>query len=181
MTLLDIISSALTQMGNTNDAQVMHEWRDKLTQIANEGQADLAAALRLRRTDSIDLGDDGLLDIKSDLPYECLKVIRVLQNGREIPFGRGPSTYEIRVNASGTVEVEYRYLPKPMSNETDEPGIPERLHTLLVNYVLGKDITTNDITTQSRSQQFYELYERGKAKAQKEYGEPEFYGIVNKW
>ena len=70
MTLLEIISSALEQQGKTSDAQVVHEWRDKFTQLANEGLADLAGALRLRRTDEIDIGDDGLLDIKSDLPYE---------------------------------------------------------------------------------------------------------------
>lgn len=181
MTLLEIISSALEQQGKTSDAQVVHEWRDKFTQLANEGLADLAGALRLRRTDTIDVGDDGLIDIKADLPYECLKVIRITKDGKPVPFGRGPSTYEIRVPASGTAEIEYRYLPNAMTNDTDEPGIPNRLHSLLVNYVCGKDITTNDITTQSRSQQFYELYERGKLKAQKEYGEPEFYGITHKY
>lgn len=189
MTLLEIISSALEQQGKTSDAQVVQEWRDKFTQLANEGLIDLAGALRLRRTDTVNIEDgildimDGITDVNDEAQRKntCLKILRITQNGRPVRFGRGPSTYEIRVDATGPVEVEYRYLPAQMSNDTDEPGIPERLHPMLVNYVLGKDVTTNDITTQQRASAFFQLYESGKLQAQRMYGEPEFYGIQNKW
>ena len=189
MTLLEIMQSVLQQQGKTTDAQVVHEWRDKFTQLVNEGLIDLAGALKLRRTDVVTIPDSRILNIENGIPdtdnpekhHVCMKILGIRQGGRFVQYGRGPSTYEIRVGTTGAVEIEYRYLPAALSNETDEPGIPERLHPLLVNYVLGKDITTNDVTTQQRAGQFYQLYEAGKLQAQRMYGEPEFYGIRNKW
>lgn len=189
MTLMEIISSALEQQGKTSDAQVVHEWRDKFTQLANEGLIDLAGALKLRRTDIVTIPPNGILNIENGIPdtenptkyHACLKLVGIRQGSRFVRYGRGPSTYEIRVGTTGPVEVEYRYLPAQLSNETDVPGIPERLHPLLVDYVLAKDISTNDITTQQRASTFYQLYQEGKLQAQRMYGEPEFYGIRNKW
>lgn len=187
MTLLEIIKSVLEQQGKTTDAQVMSEHRDRYAQLANEGLIDLAAALNLRRTDTVEIGSDGILNIIDGIPdgdgkrNTCLKLVGISRNGRPVRFGRGPSTYRIKVDATGPVDVEYRYLPATMSNDTDEPGVPERLHPLLVNYVLGKDVVTDDVTTQRRASAFFELYREGKQQAQRMYGEPENYTIRNKW
>ena len=181
MTLLEIVSSVLEQQGKTSDAQVVHKNRDRLTTIINEGLIDLASDLKLRTTETVDLGTDGILNLAEDLAQECTKLIGIRQNGRNVRYGRGPSTYEIRVDATGPAEVEYRYMPARLTNDTDVPGVPERLHPLLVNYAMGKDNTTNDVTAQQRANQFYQLYEAGKARAQRMYGEPEFYGIINKY
>lgn len=189
MTLLEIISSALEQQGKTSDAQVVQEWRDKFTQLANEGLIDLAQALKLRRTDTVTIGTDRILDIENGIPdtddpdrrHTCLKILGITKDGRPVRYGRGPATYRIKVDAEGPVEIEYRYLPATLSNDTDEPGVPERLHPLLVDYVLGKDVTTNDVSTQQRASAFFQLYAEGKTQAERMYGEPEFYGIKNKW
>lgn len=181
MTLMEIRSAVLTQQGKSTDAQVVQEHRDRLTTIINEGLMDLTQDMRLRKTETVDIADTGILNLAEDLSEECTKLIGITQDGKPVRFGRGPSTYEIRVDASGEVDVEYRYVPAQLTNDTDVPGIPERLHVLLVNYALGKDNTTNDITAQSRANQFYQLYEAGKLRAQRVYGEPEVYGIRNKW
>lgn len=181
MTSLEILQSVLLQQGKTTDAQVEHKNRDRLFNLLNEGLIDLASDLKLRTTETVDVGTDGILDLVEDLTQECTKLIGIKQNGKPVRYGRGPTTYEVRVFTTGPVEVEYRYMPARLTNDTDVPGVPDRLHPLLVNYVLGKDNTTNDVTAQQRANQFYQLYEAGKARAQRMYGEPEFYNIINKY
>ena len=180
MTLLEMVRSVLQQQGKTSDAQVVHKNKDRLALLLNEGQIDLAGDLKLRTTETKTIGDDGILDVTA-LKKECMKILNVRQGGKDVRFGRGPSTYQIRVGTVGDVDVEYRYMPAQLTNDTDVPDFPERLHPLLVNYALGKDVTTNDVTTQQRANQFYQLYEAGKARAQRMYGEPEFYEIRNKY
>ena len=181
MTALEIVQSVLKQQGKTSDAQVVHKNRDRMFLLLNEGLIDLAGDLNLRKTEAVDIGTGRILNLAEDLTQECVKLIGITQNGRKIRYGRGPTTYQVAVNADGIVDVEYRYVPAQLTNDTDEPGVPERLHPLLVNYVLGKDITTNDATTQQRAGQFYQIYENGKARARRMYGEPEFYRISNKY
>lgn len=180
MTLDQIIVAALEQLERSNDAQTQGTWSDKFTQLANEGLIDLAQALKMWRTDAATVGADGELSIEG-LPYECIKVIDVRQDGKSVGFSRGKTTFTLSVPVTGAVDVEYRYIPKALSSGTDEPGIPERLHSLLVTYVCAREFTTNDEQTQRRSNIFYELYQTAKMQAQKTYGEPETYAIVNKW
>lgn len=180
MTLTQIITAALEQQDKTTDAQMQETWRDKFTQLANEGLVDLATALRLRRTDELTVDANGEISL-DDLPYECLKVLQITQNGIAVAFYRGSDTFSYKVNATGAVDAEYRYLPRQLSSDTDEPGIPERLHGLLVAYICAREYTTNDETTQSRARYFYEIYNTGKLRAEKTYGEPEAYAIYNKY
>ena len=181
MTALEIIQSALEQQGKTSDAQVVHKNRDRQMLLLNEGLIDLAGGMNLRTTETVDLGTDGILDLAEDLTQECTKILSITQNGKAVRYGRGPATNQIRVWAEGSVDVEYRYVPAQLTNDTDVPAIPERLHPLLVNYVLGKDVVTNDVTAQQRAGAFFQLYPEGKLRAQRMYGEPEFYGIFNKY
>lgn len=180
MTLTQIVTAALEQMDRTTDAQMQETWKDKFVQLANEGLIDLAVALRLRRTDPLVANDDGQIDI-SELPYECLRIVRVTQNARPVAFSRGGASYLFRIGATGRVDVEYRYLPRQLSSDTDEPGIPERLHGLLVTYICAREYTTNDEVTQTRAKHFYDLYHAGKTRAEKAYGEPEAYALYNKY
>ena len=178
---MEIRSAVLKQQGKSTDAQVVQENRDRLTTVINEGLIDLTQDLNLRTTETVDIEDRRILDIAEDLSQECTKLIGITQGGMAVAYGRGPSTQQVRVDAAGEIDVEYRYVPAQLTNDTDVPGIPERLHPLLVNYALGKDNTTNDITAQQRAGQFYQLYEAGKLRARRMYGEPEYYRIINKY
>lgn len=179
MTLAQIIAAALEQLDRSNDAQMQEVWGDKLTRLANDGLIDLAAALRLRRNDEVEV-HDGVIDI-STLPYECLKIIGISQDGKRYRFWRDQTTYEFKTDAEGKVRIEYRYLPDQLSSNTDIPGIPERLHSLLVTYIVAREYTTNDAATQRRAEYFYQLYEQGKRRAEKMYGEPAAYAIFHKY
>ena len=178
MTLSQIVATALDQLGHSNDALTLGEWSEKFSQLANEALLDIANRLKLRRTDPAVVSDTGELSI-DQLPNECTKVLSIWQGNRLIPFGRGRTTFTIQVDATGEVEVEYRYVPPIMANETDEPGIPERLHSLIVTYICAREWTSTD--EQNRSNPFYELYNSGLVRAQQTYGEPETYKIYNKY
>ncbi len=177
MTLIQIISSALEQLGHTTDSQTQEEGRNKFTQLANEGMFDLGAAIKLRRTDELTVDDNGEIDI-TGLPYICSKIISVKQGDTSVNFNRGSGTYSIKVDAAGTVQVEYYYLPKEMSSDTDVPGIPANLHHLIVLFITAREHSTANVDTQNRYNALYNMYRDGKAQAARHYGEPENYTVT---
>ena len=84
MTLNDIIVNALMQMDRGHDAQTLDIWRDKLTGFANDAIADLAMTIKPVRTEKAEI-DNSCIDC-SRLQRECVKVVRVRINGRDMPF-----------------------------------------------------------------------------------------------
>ena len=177
MTLVNIITQALTELGRTTDAHQMESWKDKFTVFVNDGMRDIAEYLELRKTDTVTAAA-GKISV-SDLSDACVKVVSVTQDGAEIPFNMGSTSDEIEVPVEGKMQVEYRYIPKYMRNNTDKPGIPEHLHHLLVSYVVYREHMTADPTMQRRSNAFYQMYETGKRQAKKTLGEDDTYSIHN--
>lgn len=177
MTLVNIITQALTELGRTTDAQQMEAWKDKFTVFVNDGMRDIAEYLELRKTDTVTAAA-GKISV-SDLSDACVKVVSVTQNGSEIPFNMGNTSNEIEVPGEGVMQVEYRYIPHDLRNNTDKPGIPEHLHHLLVSYVVYREHMTADPTMQRRSNAFYQMYETGKRQAKKNLGEADTYSIYN--
>lgn len=177
MTLVNIITQALTELGRTTDAQQMESWKDKFTVFVNDGMRDIAEYLELRKTDTVTAAA-GKISV-SDLSSACVKVVGVTQNGAEIPFRTGPASDRIEVSGDGEMEVEYRYIPNELKNNTDKPGIPEYLHPLLVSYVVYREHMTADPTMQRRANAFYQMYESGKLQARKTLGEADTYSIFN--
>lgn len=177
MTLVNIITQALIELGRTTDAQQMEAWKQKFTVFANDGMRDLAEYLELRKTDTVTAGD-GRISV-SDLSNACVKVVGVTQNGADIPFNMGRTSNEIEVSGSGEMQVEYRYIPNDIKNNTDQPGIPVHLHPLLVSYIVYREHLTADPTMQRRANAFYQIYESGKRQARKTLGEADIYSIYN--
>ena len=177
MTLVNIISQALIEVGRTTDAQQMAAWKDKFTVFVNDGIRDLAEYLHLRMTDTVSAAD-GKIDI-GDLSHSCVKVVAVRQNGSDVTFQTSGSSNAIEVTGNGEYEVEYRYIPKEVQNNSDQPAIPEHLHHLLVTYVVYREHMTASPTMQRRSDAFFQTYERGKRKARQYLGESDSYAITN--
>ena len=177
MTLIDIVTSALVQLGRTTDSQQQEQWRDKFAHIVNDGIVDMANALNLRRTDKVTV-EDGEIDINK-LPRRCRKIISVKKNGSTVSFTRGSSTVKYKVGAEGEVDVEYRFIPQALSSDTDEPELPNALHGLLVTFVCAREFQTGDYNTQRRANMYYAAYAQGKNEARRHYGEPEAYSIDN--
>lgn len=178
MTLSEIMIAALQQLGQTTDAKTIEVWRPKFTQLANEGMLDLARAIALRRSDALTANDAGEISV-FDLPYECTKVLDARQNGSSVTCSKGSATGRLLVGGSGETTVEYRYVPPDMVNDTDKPGIPDRLHHLIVLYITAREHSTANVDTQSRYNALYQMYLAGRAEAEAHYGEPEWYQLRN--
>ena len=118
MTLQELLTSALQQLGRGTDAQTLESWRDKLTRYLNDAVDDLAAVIRPRRTDTAAL-ENGVLRL-SALPRRCIKVLSVARGDKRYPFYYGTGTDNIRVPGlkDGDVLVCYRYAPEHMQADT---------------------------------------------------------------
>lgn len=177
MTLISIITQALTTMGRSTDAQSMETWKEKLTIFANDGAKDVAEFLQLRQTETI-AAEDQQIDI-NDLSNTCIKVCKVRVGSEELDFTQGTDSTHINVGVDGDVTVEYRYLPPDMSEDIDEPGIPAHLHRLLVPYVVYREHMTADPTMQRRADLFWQTYWQGLMSARKDNGEINTYRFKN--
>lgn len=177
MTLVNILTRALVELGRKTDAQSMEAWREKLTLFANDGAADLAEYLNLKRVDTVQ-AVDGQVAL-SDLERGCRKVVSVSQNGANVTVTEAQDSKHVNVGTNGEVQVTYRYIPKDMENDIDEPDVPEALHRLIVTYVVYRDHLCLDPSMQGRATAIQTMYERGKLNARKKYGESDIYSIYN--
>jgi len=177
MTLVNILTRALVELGRKTDAQSMDAWREKLTIFANDGCADLAEYLNLKRTDTV-TATDGIVKL-SDLERGCRKIVSASQNGSSLSVTETNDSKTINVGSSGEVQVTYRYIPKDMENDIDSPDVPEALHRLIVTYVVYRDHLSLDPSMQGRATAILQVYERGRMNARKKYGESDIYSIYN--
>ena len=166
MTLNDIIVSALIQTGRGHDAQTMDTWRDKLTGFANDAIMDLALTVRPIRTEKAAIAN-GRIDCNT-LERECIRVMSIRQCGREADFYADErSAGVVRVNADdGEAEITYRFMPRMLTNATDEPELNEACQQL---------------NTQRGGNIYFQLYETGKQKLRPHMGGRDAYMLKNRW
>lgn len=181
MTLNDIIVSALAQLDRGHDAQTLDVWRDRLTRFANDGIADLAAAVKPRRTESAAIRD-GVLDLTA-LSHTCMKVLFVKQNGIELPFSQGTETGTLSLPAlpDGEAEVTYQFAPKELSATTDVPELPPSCHALIVTYAVGRERASGDVSVQRGANIYFQMYEAGKHLLLPRVCGADAYKILNRW
>lgn len=177
MTLNEITTAALVQLGRSTDSQTIEEWRNAFNRYANDAIKDIAETMQLYRTDTAPVAD-GVINT-ADLPYCCYRVLSV---DGSVRFTPGRSAGEIVfATDKETAEVRYRYIPKAISNASDVPGIPEHTHPLIVLYILARERASRDAATQRGSSVYYEMYNAGKAKLRPHLGEPDTYKLLNRW
>lgn len=179
MTRNNIIVSALSQLGRGQDTQSIDTFADRLTGYANDAIYDLATAYKPVRTDVVAV-TGGVIKL-SDLSRGCLKIARVTQEGKEVPYKAGTNPKEMLVGAEGEVSVTYRFAPAALKSTTDEPELPEHMHGLIVHYVVARERAASDAGNQRGANIYFELYEAGKRSIRPHVGEPSVYSIVNRW
>lgn len=177
MTLNDIIVSALAQLDRGHDSQTMDTWRDRFKGFANDAILDLARAVGLRRSDTL-MVENGEVNIDS-LPRGCEKVLEIRQSGSPVAFYKGSATGKVAVAADGEVVMEYRAMPKMLSSPTDVPELPEYVHPLIATYVVARERSSQDPSSQRGANIYFEMYQLGKDRLRKMRGEP--LNIVNRW
>lgn len=185
MTLSEIIMSALDQLGRGTDPQLVSKYEGTFKRYANDSVTDLAKVFPMFKTESVALVEGKFTT--SDLTSWAVKILSVSQNGEAVEWDKGDETGEFLCmdeygnELTGSVDVKYKYIPAPMKNVSDKPGVPEQLHQCIVTYVVARDKSTGDPTTQGGAGIYYQLYETQKKQLMNgDMGAPSSYKFINR-
>ena len=178
VTALALMQSALGELEHPEDTAALPLWKEKLLRFANEAVVDLYETFRPWRRDTLTL-TNGTLDLAA-LPYTVGKVLGVERGGMRIPFFFGTDTNTLRVPGvpDGAMTVVYRYLPKTLVNDDDEPELPAACHPLIVLYMVGRFSLINDAQGMNHASAALSLYETRKRRLKLDLDEPTDYQIV---
>lgn len=181
MTLLEMLTGALTMLERGTDAQTVESWRDKLTRYLNDAMLDMTAALRPRRTETVSLSS-GEIDL-SALSRGCVKALKLTRGGRRYVFYYGSGTGRLHVPGvpDGEMTLTYRYRPAPLAFDTDVPDLPEACHGALIQYAVARERAMGDHASISSARACFELYLTAKRALCADAGEADAYRIENKY
>lgn len=181
MTVKELIDGALCELDHFEDTAALPLWKEKLLRFANEAVADLAESFHPWRRDSLQL-TGGIIDLLA-LPYRLGKVLGVERMGMRVPFYFGADQYTLYIPGvpDGPMTVVYRYLPKELVEDTDEPELPSACHPLIVLYMAGRFSMINDAQGMNHASAAFALYEARKRRLRLDFDEPTDYGITNRW
>lgn len=181
MTVQELIEGALCELDHPADSAALALWKEKLLRFANEAAVDLAETFRPWRRDTLPLSG-GIVDLHA-LPYRLGKVLGVERGGMRVPFYFGTDAYTLHVPGvtDGPMTVVYRYLPRELVLDTDEPELPTACHPLIVLYMAGRFSMTNDAQGMNHASAALSLYETRKHRLKLDFDEPTDYRITNRW
>ncbi len=150
MTLGRIKLLALRQLDE--DPQDISEYDGVFTMYANMGYAiAVREYLRPRAMRLITTDENGCAEAEG--------VVRVIElrdeAGNPVSFmptadGKGICTASRKVSLTAICEINYPDLEK----ETDEPKLPENVHSALADYICYRHLSTGSLTKQNRAQFF---------------------------
>ena len=181
LTVSELIQNALAELDHPEDTAALPLWKEKLLRFANEAVVDLYETFRPWRRDPLMLRN-GVLDL-SALPYTVAKVLGAERGGMRVPFFYGTDTNTLRVPGvqDGLMTVVYRYLPRTLVLDDDEPELPSACDPLIVLYMTGRFCLTNDAQGMSHAASALSLYETRKRRLKLDFDEPTDYRIVNRF
>jgi len=175
LTLGQIVTNALEQIGHSSDAQKTSEWIDRFKAFANEAQLDLARHVRKKRTDDIEVVDGKIL--RTDFPREVLKVSSIKVDGTAYGFSAEDSdSITVAGLQAGTASVTYEYAPADMKDEQEYPDVPGSLHAAIPQFISYRYYMTND---QGKAMMFKNAYEEIKNKVPGNIGGSDQYSLLN--
>ena len=181
VTVLELMQNALAELDHPEDTAALPLWREKLLRFANEAVADLFETFHPWRRDPLPL-QNGVIDL-SALPHTPAKVLGVERGGMRVPFFYGADTNTLRVPgaADGPMTVVYRFLPKPLAEDGDEPELPAACHPLIVLYMVARFSLINDAQGLNHASAAMSLYETRKRRVKLDLDEPTDYQITRRW
>lgn len=175
LTLEQIVANALSQIGESTDAQKTSEWNDQFLAYANEAQLDLARRVRRKRTDQLVVTDGKIL--RTDFSREVLKVSSIKVGTTAYGFSEeDPAAVTVTGLTSGTASVTYEYAPADMKDGQEFPDIPASLHSAIPLYISYRYYMTRD---QSKATMFKYAYDAMKSGANSNIGGDDKYSLLN--
>ena len=181
VTVSELIQSALAELDHPENTAALPLWKEKLLRFANEAVVDLYETFHPWRRDLLTL-QNGVLDLTA-LPYTVAKVLGVERGGMRVPFFYGADTDTIRVPGvqDGLMTVVYRYMPRTLILDGDEPELPSACDPLIVLYMTGRFCLTDDAQGLNHATAALSLYETRKRRLKLDFDEPTDYRIVNRF
>ena len=79
------------------------------------------------------------------------------------------------------MSVVYRFLPKTLTEDDDEPELPSACDPLIVLYMTGRFCLLNDAQGMNHANAALSLYETRKRRLKLDFDEPVDYSITNRW
>ena len=159
MTLAEITASALQRLHYGSDTQTVETYRDAFADYANRAIRKIAARFKQNRKDTVQLSDADTFNV-NDLSRECIRITEVRANGSSIDFWQDvPGSGEFSCDTDAdSVDVVYRFVPKPLENTIDVPELPGHLHDMIVYYVVACERAGGDPGTQKTSSVDFQLF-----------------------
>jgi hypothetical protein len=181
LTVSELIQNALAELDHPEDTAALPLWKEKLLRFANEAVVDLYETFRPWRRDPLMLRN-GVLDL-SALPYTVAKVLGAERGGMRVPFFYGTDTNTLRVPGvqDGLMTVVYRYIPRTLILDGDEPELPSACDPLIVLYMTGRFCLTDDAQGLNHATAALSLYETRKRRLKLDLDEPTDYRITCRW
>lgn len=159
MTLAEIVDSALHRLHYGADTQTVNTYRDAFTDYANRAIRKIAVRFKQNRKETVQLSDEDTFNV-SDLSRECIRITEVRANGSAVDFWQDvPGSGEFSCDTDAdSVDVIYRFMPKPLENVIDAPELPSHLHDMIVHYVVACERCGGDPDTQQTASADFQMF-----------------------
>jgi hypothetical protein len=174
MTLNDIISTSLVMLERGTDAHTIDHYRAQFTKYANDAVEEIIQRVKQERKETLSkwkneeepdtrksgvLNDDNTFHVNT-LERSCLRVTAVFADGKPVFYKQNPAgsgNFVVHSDAD-EIEVYYRYFPKPMSSSTDQPELPEHMHSVIPYYVVACTRCGGDPYMQGASSAHFSIF-----------------------
>lgn len=182
MNLETILKQSMTLIGLPEDQETYELWRPRLLHWCNEGLMDLGLTLRPWARESMMVSGRG--NIYTDgAQYQCVKVLAIERGEKRLGFYYDLSPQVLLVPGTqegDMVDMVYRYIPRDLTEDWEEPELPEGCHRLLVLYIVAREkcqLDAGACTVGSYSLALYEKMKQNWVKNQPPPWENQFYNM----
>ena len=159
MTLKEIMELSLRLMMEDVDEDTLTDFRPLLTRVINDAYIDICRFKYVPIKNEERTLTDGTFEL-SNLTSTVNEIINIKYGDKELPFHAEDGRCSVFSVKNETVTVRYSYLPPEMSEDNDEPIIPEEYHTCLADYAVFRALGTGSSARQTRALFFFDVYIR---------------------
>lgn len=181
MTLNEIMVSALQRLHYGTDTQTVENYRDAFADYANRAIRMIATRYKQNRKETVQLSDNDTFNV-SDLARHCVRVTEVRAGGSSVDYWQDvPGSGEFTCDTDAdSVDVVYRFVPKPLENTIDVPELPGHLHDMIVHYVVACERCGGDPDTQGTASADFQMFNAALSQIQPaSRGEPRSFKLTN--